>query len=100
MPKGRASQGQTTVGALITSVARRLTRARVFFGHGTDNARDEAGVLVFHVMKLPHGGPVRVLQRRVSQSQRAAVEALLERRIHERVPLPYLLREAWFAGSA
>ena len=84
---------------MIASVARRLARARVFFGHGTDNARDEAASLVFHVMKLPHGGPARVLARRVSPAQCAAIEALLERRIHERVPLPYLLHEAWFAGS-
>jgi ribosomal protein L3 glutamine methyltransferase len=84
---------------MIASVARRLTRARVFFGHGTDNARDEAASLVFHVMKLPHGGPARVLARRVGPAQRAAIETLLERRIHERVPLPYLLHEAWFAGS-
>ncbi len=84
---------------MIASVARRLARARVFFGHGTDNARDEAASLVYHVMKLPHGGPARLLARRVGPAQRAAIETLLERRIHERVPLPYLLHEAWFAGS-
>ncbi len=84
---------------MIASVARRLARARVFFGHGTDNARDEAPSLVYHVMKLPHGGPARLLARRVGPAQRAAIETLLERRIHERVPLPYLLHEAWFAGS-
>lgn len=99
MKKGHGSKGQATVGALITSAARRLTRARVFFGHGTDNARDEAAALVFHVMKLRHGSSARVLARRVNDAQRAAIETLLERRIRERVPLPYLLNEAWFAGS-
>lgn len=88
-----------TVGDLIASVTRRLTRARVFFGHGTDNARDEAFALVFHVMKLPHDSPPRVLVRRVNDAQRARVDELLERRVRERVPLPYLTHEAWFAGS-
>jgi ribosomal protein L3 glutamine methyltransferase len=88
-----------TVGSLIASVARRLTRARVFFGHGTDNARDEAFALVFHVMKLPHDSPPRVMTRRVNDAQRARIEGLLERRVRDRVPLPYLTHEAWFAGS-
>src|SRR6478735_958317 len=94
-----AQLSHTTVGALMASVARRLSRGRVFFGHGTDNARDEAAALVFHVMKLSHGAPARVLARRVNAAQRAAIEELLLRRVRERVPLAYLTHEAWFAGS-
>jgi ribosomal protein L3 glutamine methyltransferase len=94
-----AQLSHTTVGALITSVARRLSRGRVYFGHGTDNARDEAAALVLHAMKLSHGASARVLARRVNNAQRAAVEAMLVRRVRERVPLAYLTHEAWFAGS-
>ena len=83
---------------LIGSVERRLRRARVFFGHGTDNARDEAAALVFHVMKLSHAAPARVLARRVSAKQAERVARLIERRIDERLPLAYLTHEAWFAG--
>jgi ribosomal protein L3 glutamine methyltransferase len=86
------------VGELIASATRRLQRARVYFGHGTDNARDEAVALVLHVMKLPHDAPVRVLTRRVGAAQRERFEALLKRRIADRVPLPYLTHESWFAG--
>ena len=89
-----------TVGDLIASATRRMKRARVFFGHGTDNARDEAVALVLHVMKLPYDAQVQVLARRVSAAQRERFEALLKRRIAERVPLPYLTNEAWFAGPA
>jgi ribosomal protein L3 glutamine methyltransferase len=70
----------------------------VFFGHGTDNARDEAFALVFHVMKLPHDAPSRALQRRVSKAQLLQFEDLLARRIEERLPLAYLTHESWFAG--
>ncbi len=75
-----------------------MKRARVYFGHGTDNARDEAVALVLHVMKIPHDAPVRVLTRRVSAAQRDRFEELLKRRIADRVPLPYLTSEAWFTG--
>ena len=86
------------MGELVASATRRLQRARVYFGHGTDNARDEAVALLLHVMKIPHDAPVRVLTRRVSAAQRERFEALLKRRIADRVPLPYLTHEAWFAG--
>jgi ribosomal protein L3 glutamine methyltransferase len=88
----------TTAADLILSVERRLKRARVFFGHGTENARDEAAALVFHVMRLDHGAPPRVLRRRANAAERARIDELLERRIDSRVPLPYLTQEAWFAG--
>jgi len=75
-----------------------MKRARVYFGHGTDNARDEAVALALHVMNLPPDAPVRVLTRRVSVAQRERFEALLKRRLADRVPLPYLTHETWFAG--
>jgi ribosomal protein L3 glutamine methyltransferase len=84
--------------ALITRAVRRLRRAKVFYGHGTDNARDEAFALVFHVMKLPHDAPPGALKRAASRAQVARFEDLLARRIDERLPLPYLTHESWFAG--
>jgi ribosomal protein L3 glutamine methyltransferase len=89
---------QVDVAGLITLATTRLRRGRVFYGHGTDNARDEAFALVFHVMKLPHDAPGRVLSRRVSPAQRARFDELLQRRIRERRPLAYLTQESWFAG--
>jgi ribosomal protein L3 glutamine methyltransferase len=49
-------------------------------------------------MKLPADANAKVLTRRVSAAQRERVEALLKRRIEDRVPLPYLTNEAWFSG--
>jgi ribosomal protein L3 glutamine methyltransferase len=86
------------VAQLIASVERRLRAGRVFFGHGTDNARDEAAALVLHVVRLAHDVPPGALRRRVSDAQYTRIEELLERRIAGRVPLAYLTHEAWFAG--
>jgi ribosomal protein L3 glutamine methyltransferase len=87
-----------TVADLLASVTRRLRRARVYFGHGTDNAADEAAALVLHALDLDYDASPRVLKRRVTAVQREQVEALLRRRIDERIPLAYLTHEAWFAG--
>ena len=86
------------VASLIARATRRLKREQAFFGHGTDNARDEAFALVFHVMGLPHDAPARVLARRATAAQRTRFEELLERRVDARVPLAYLTHESWFAG--
>lgn len=75
-----------------------MKRARVFYGHGTDNARDEAAALVFHAMGLTHDDAPRALRRRSNVAQRARIDQLLARRIEERLPLAYLTHEAWFAG--
>ncbi len=83
---------------LIERGARRLRRARVFFGHGTDNARDDAAALVLHALGLPHNARPSVYQRAVSAAGRKKAEQLIERRIRERVPAVYLTGLTWFAG--
>lgn len=80
------------------SVERRLQRARLFYGHGSDNARDEAAALVFHAMGLSHDDAPRALRRRSNAVQRERIDALTAERIGRRVPLAYLTHEAWFAG--
>ena len=83
---------------LIASSARRLQRAGVFFGHGTDNARDEAATLVLHALgHSPHGSR-SVLSRRVSEAGRRRAAALITVRIKKRIPAAYLTGETWFAG--
>ena len=94
-PAPRAAR--TSVSALIEQGARRLRRARVFFGHGTDNARDESAALVLHALGLAHTDPA-VYARRVGARAQERVRALLTRRIEERIPAPYLTGESWFAG--
>lgn len=82
----------------IAGAARRLARAGLYFGHGTDNARDDAAAIVWHVLDLPVPPRPRDYSRRVSLAARREIDALLERRIHERVPVVYLTQRTWFAG--
>ncbi len=87
-----------TVGRLIERGARRLARARVFFGHGTDNAFDESAALVLHALELPHDAGPALYRRRVSAAAAARTAALLTRRIRERMPAAYLTGVSGFAG--
>ena len=87
-----------TVRRLIARGARRLQRARVSFGHGTDNAWDEAASLTLHALGLPHEGGPALYRRRVSAASAARASELIERRISERAPAPYLTGVTWFAG--
>jgi ribosomal protein L3 glutamine methyltransferase len=89
-----------TVGAAIERCARAMQRARprLYFGHGTDNARDEAAELVFFVAALDHAEGSSVYARPLTARRRARIDELLERRIQERAPLAYLTRRAFFAG--
>jgi ribosomal protein L3 glutamine methyltransferase len=75
-----------------------LKRAGVFFGHGTDNAWDDAAALVWHALRLPDNPTPRVYERVVSEAGQQKVEALIDRRISERIPAVYLTGQTWFAG--
>lgn len=82
---------------LLARSARRLRRARLHFGHGTDNARDEAAALIWHVLgAVPVGRSAYA--RPVSQRALGRIDALLDRRIRERIPAVYLTQRCWFAG--
>jgi ribosomal protein L3 glutamine methyltransferase len=89
---------RTDVRAVIERGARRLQRAKVFFGHGTDNAWDESAALVLHVLGLPQDAGAAVYARRVDPKAQQRAEQLITRRIEERVPAVYLTGITWFAG--
>src|SRR5277367_3745739 len=87
-----------TVGAAIDRCERALRRARVHFGHGTDNARDEAAELVFFAAGLAHDLGTSAYGRSLTARRSARIDALLKRRITERMPLAYLTHRSFFAG--
>lgn len=81
-----------TLAELIRRTERRLRSARLHYGHGTDNARDEAAFLVLRTLGLPFDADLRL------PADPRRVDELVERRIAERVPAAYLLNEAWLSG--
>lgn len=74
----------------------------LYYGHGTDNAWDEAVYLVFTMLGLAFGdddsNQKTIAQRKVSADEWQRIESLARRRCQERLPMAYLLGEAWFAG--
>jgi len=92
-----ASAGDT-LESLIRHSAARLDTGGLHFGHGTDNAIDEAHWLVLHAIGLPVDEPVADYALVLTADEVAAAKALIERRIAERRPAAYLTGSAWFAG--
>jgi ribosomal protein L3 glutamine methyltransferase len=73
----------------------RFEEAGIFFGHGTQNSYDEAAWLVLSALHLPHDTLENFLDAVITEAERRKLAQLIERRVTERVPTAYLLREAW-----
>jgi ribosomal protein L3 glutamine methyltransferase len=87
----------TTVRDFIRYATSRFNEAGLYYGHGTDNAWDEAVTLVFHTLHLPHSIPQTVLDAHLVQEEKAKLFELIEQRVLKRLPVAYLTHEAWFA---
>ena len=73
----------------------RFNEAALAFGHGTDNAFDEAAYLILHALHLPLDRLDPFLDAQLTRSELGRVLDLVERRVVERRPAAYLTREAW-----
>lgn len=76
--------------------AAEMEKAGLFFGHGTDNAEDEAAWMILHVLSAPLDGSFESWNVALTEVQSTNLQKLLARRIHERLPLAYLTGEARF----
>jgi len=86
------------LGSVLDDLALRFEEADLFYGHGTDNAWDEAVYLVFCTLQIPFDSEDDIMSRLLNFAELTRIEALAQRRIAERVPVAYLVGEAWFAG--
>jgi ribosomal protein L3 glutamine methyltransferase len=81
-----------TLQQLIERTAQRFKAARLHYGHGTDNAHDEAAFLVLRGLGMSFHADLQ----RSARPER--VERLIRQRIEQRIPAAYLLNEAWLDG--
>jgi len=98
MPQQRNQSDAPTVAQAIERAAERFEAAHLSFGHGTDNAVDEAAEIVFFAAGLRHEDAASVYAQALTAQQCERIDALIDRRISERVPAAYLTNRMWFAG--
>lgn len=72
-----------------------FNEAGLFFGHGSDNAWDEAVYLTLHTLHLPLDRLEPFLDARLLPKEKSALLRIYERRVQERIPAAYLTKEAW-----
>lgn len=93
-----AAEELLTIRDWLRFTVSRFEEAGVFYGHGTDNAYDEAVWLVMSTLHLPHDTLENFFDAGLLQSERKHLAHIIERRITERIPTAYLVREAWLKG--
>lgn len=87
-----------TLRELLIQLEQQLQQGDLYFGHGTNNAWDEAVQAATHVLRLPADVDASVGERILTDSEVDEIQALVKKRINQKIPLPYLTNEAWFAG--
>jgi ribosomal protein L3 glutamine methyltransferase len=87
--------GLVTLSDWLGFAERQYDICHLALGQVATNAHDEALYLLLRTLELPLDSEAGVLTKKVTASQRVKVEAMLRRRVLERVPAAYLTREAW-----
>lgn len=87
-----------TIRDMIRWAVSRFSEAKIFFGHGTDNAWDEAVNLVLNAVHLAWDVDKEVLDARLTRQEREKIADWVVKRVKDRIPAAYLIGEAWFAG--
>jgi ribosomal protein L3 glutamine methyltransferase len=71
-------------------------KANLHYGHGTDNAWDDIHSLILRSLSLPYDLDPFWLQSRLTSDEKKHLCRQLEKRINQRIPVPYLIQEAYF----
>ena len=87
-----------TVESLIRETANKFNESNLTFGHGTDNAIDEAAYLIFGYLDLNHDVAEEAYQKAISNEDLIEIDKLIDCRINHNRPVAYLINKAWFAG--
>ena len=87
-----------TVRDILRYAITRFNTEKLFFGHGTNNAFDEAAYLILHTLKLPLDQLEPFLDARLLQGEIDNLLRVIMRRTEDRVPAAYITNEAWLGG--
>jgi len=87
-----------TIRDLLRYAVSRFNAAGLAFGHGTSSAIDDAVFLVLETLKLPIDELDPWLDARLTRAERETLVGLIDRRVDERVPTPYLVGRAYIQG--
>jgi ribosomal protein L3 glutamine methyltransferase len=85
----------STVRDLLRFAVSRFTEAGLFYGHGTDNAYDEAAYIILKTLHLPIDRLEPFLDAKLLDQEIKDVVHIIQRRAQERIPAAYLTHEAW-----
>ena len=85
---------------LLRYAVTRFNAAKLFFGHGSAEAFDEAAYLILHTLKLPLDRLDPFLDAKLLPEEVLQVLQVIERRTSERVPAAYITNEAWLGTYA
>ncbi len=81
----------------LQQASSQMDSADLFFGHGTDNAWDEACFLLAHVLGCESLSQDQA-QDEIPAPQLQEFQTMVRRRVDEKLPAAYLTGRAWFAG--
>ncbi len=93
-----AAKNLKTITDFIRFAASEFEKSELFFGHGTDNAWDEAVAIVLQMLELPNDYPVVMFEARLLAEEREHIASAIKSRIEERKPLAYITNKGYFAG--
>lgn len=85
-----------TVRDMLRWAATQFEKADVFYGHGTDNAWDEAIAVVLPAIDLPLEINPNILDARLIEDEREDVVDAITRRVNEGIPAAYIHNQAYF----
>lgn len=98
MNNTQIQQELVTIRDWLRHAVSRFEASDIFYGHGTDNAYDEAVWLIMSGLHLPHDTLNNFLDAKLTSDERAKLAGFIEQRISKHTPTAYLLKEAWLQG--
>lgn len=91
----QANQTLSTVRDFLRFSVSQFNHAQLFYGHGTDNAYDEAAYLILHSLNLPLDQLEPYLDAKLLDEEKSLLIDLIEQRVVNRIPVAYLTHQAW-----